>query len=121
MTDVITAFMAAVPSSAHPYYEESTESAVFPYCIASGFDTQDLDGGFQMNIDIDHWTDEGVGHAAALEAQCDTVRLALDQTTISKTGSFRAVIYFESQAVIIDGEQDLIRRRQTYIVRAFLI
>jgi len=121
MTDIITAFMAAIPGTVRSYYEESTSEADFPYCVASGFDTSGLDFGNQILVDLDHWSDEGTGKAAALEAQCDTVRLALDQKTISKTGSFRAVIYFESQAVIVDGEQDLIRRRQTYIVRAFLM
>lgn len=121
MTDLITAFMAAIPGTVRSYYEEATETAVFPYCVASGFDVQDLDFGFQVNIDLDHWTDEGSGHAATLETQCETVRKALDQLVISKAGDFRGVIYFETQAVITDSEQDLIRRRQTFIVRAFMI
>ena len=116
MTDLITEFMAAIPGTARIM---RTETAVFPYCVASGFDVQDLDFGFQVNID--HWTDEGSGHAATLETQCETVRKALDQLVISKAGDFRGVIYFETQAVITDSEQDLIRRRQTFIVRAFMI
>lgn len=121
MTDIVTAFMSAVPIAVHAYYEEADPAAVFPYCIVSGFDVTDLEFGYQFNVDVDHWTEEGTGKAAALEAQCDTLRKALDRKSISKTGAFLGTIYFENQQVIIDGEQDLIRRRQTYIVRAFII
>jgi len=121
MTELIKAFMAAIPGTVRSFYEEATETADFPYCVASGFDVQSLDYGYQVNIDLDHWSDEETGKAVALETQCTTVREALDELAISKTGDFRGVIYFESQAVIVDGEQDLIRRRQTYIVRAFFM
>lgn len=121
MTDLITAFMAAIPAGVTKFYEEATETADFPFVVASGFNVEPLDFGYQVTIDLDHWSTEGSGKAAALETQCNTVREAMDGLAISKTGSFRGVIYFENQQVIIDGEQDLIRRRQTYIVRAFFM
>ncbi len=120
MTEVIKAFMTALPAT-NKYYEEATETADFPLVIVSGLATNDLEYGQQLTLDVDFWTNEGSGNAAALEALCDTVRLALDRKLISKPGSFAGAIYFDNQQVIIDGEQDLIRRRQTYIVRAFLI
>ncbi len=121
MTDIITAFMAAIPEIILAYYEEADPSAAFPFCIVSGLDVQDLDFGHQLSLDVDHWTDEAPGNAAALESQCNALRMALDRKLISKTGAFNGIIYFENQQVIIDGEQDLIRRRQTFTVRAFCI
>lgn len=119
--DLIAAFMSQLSAAATAYYEEAPATATFPFCIASGFDVQDLGFGYQITVDVDHWHEEGTGNASTLEAQCDTVREALHDKTISKTGSFRAAIYFDAQSVTVDGEQDLIRRRQTFIVRAFFM
>lgn len=121
MDDLKAAFMAAIPGTVTKFLDEATDTATFPYCIASGFESQGLEYGDQIMVDVDHWTDEGVGHATALEDQCDAVRVALNEATLYKAGTFRAVIYFDSQADIVDGESDLIRRRQTYIVRAFFL
>ena len=121
MNDLIAAFMAAFPTGTTAYYEEAPPDAGFPFCIVASFDVMDAMFGNQISIDIDFWTDEGSGNAVALETLCNTVKAGLDRKTLSKSGEFRAVVYFENQQVVIDGEQDLIRRRQTYIVRAFFM
>lgn len=116
----IEAFMAkAAQVNPRTYYEEVPVDAVMPYAaVALRFQDSD-ESTYTVMVDVDVWHVEGAGHAAALEALCNTLKSGLDGVVLYTSGKFRAVVWFESQLTVVEPEVQLIHRQQIYQARIY--
>ena len=120
MQEFITAFMTKINLSCTAYYDEAPADATFPYAVVS-ITTTPLDYGDQMNVTVTHWHTEAPGNAVALEAQCDTVRTALDGVSLNVSASFNSYVRYDSQRPVADPIPDYIVRQQDFLARVFHI